>query len=384
MNNEKNNTSENVNNDTLVKIEYVNPLNPNEVLKIKDTSNTQSNIQNSNENINNKPVENNNEVDEIKENSEVIEAETTISINNKKGKNKLLIVLAIILTSILLIPKLFSKTNKPVVQKPIQEEVKINLQDIVNNSTNNIYYKLLTSIYTVNISKVNDSIVFDLNSIDQTNPINKQIIFNLDNRNLKLELNKLEDNTDKLNAFYTLADSIGQYYGHEVNEVGNYLYSIQNNYNFNTNGINTTETSDILGNSIVEISFNIDTNISTLELNSMYFDLNELSLYKDSIINNSVSLKKGNLVLYTNNSNIYQILIGENKNLTINTYNTINSIIELLYPEEINDFRAKFTSLSNISFDKYKITIDPIIDSNLYPQYQSDYKFILIEITKQA
>ena len=378
--NDTNNISDNTV-DEKVKLEYVNPLNPNEVLKVKDNVN----IEQPKEEV----------VEKIEETTVSEPVEETIEITTPKRKNNLVIVLvvlfalAIILGSILLIPKLFNKEKTeepPVVQTP-NEQTKIGISDIISNSTNSIYYNFLTSTYTVNITDVNNSIVFDLNSIDQTKPINKQITFNLNNRDLKITINKTEDNTDNLNALYAIADSIGQYYGHGVNEVGNYLYSSNNNYNFNIDGITTTEVIDPdtgLSNNMIDITINIDTNISTINLESMYLNLEELNNYKDTIVNNTINLKKGDLVLYTNNADIYTIIIGQRNELTDNTYNTITSLIELLYPEEINDFKSKFTSLSTISFDKYKITIDPVLDATMYPEYQSSYKFISIEITKQA
>lgn len=394
------NTNENFENKT--NIEYVNPLNPNEVLKSKNSFNIEKHDE-----VVDKVVDEVKKIDDIKVEEDVKTEqtdntkETTITINKHRGKNKLVIVivvliaLAIILASILLIPKIFNNDKKPIVDNQTQNETTINLSNIVNNATNNTYYKFLTSTYTTNISTIDNSIIFDLNAIDQTNPINKQIIFNLTDRNLTITLNPSEDNTDNLYAIYAILDSIGQYYGHEVDEVGNYLSSIQNNYNFNTIGITTVElTTDVLDPTTgvttpittgqIQISINIDTNFSTTGLELMYFSLDDLNIYKDSIINYTTNLKKGDLVLYTNNSTTYTILIGQRKQLNDNTYNSITSIIELLYPEEINDFKSKFTSLSTISFDKYKITIDPILDSNTFSQYQSNYKFILVEIIKQA
>jgi hypothetical protein len=379
--NEENNITQN---DEPIKIEYVNPLNPNEVLNQKNSINVETTVENINS-IENNEIDNNTDNDNNEtDNNEQVEITIT-----PKGKNKLIIIivvlvaLSVILFSILLAPKILNKKVEQPIQQPT-EEVKITLQNIITNSANNAYFKLLTSTYVVNITNVDNSIVFDLNSIDEVNQINKQIIFNLENRDLKITLNKYEDNTDELNALYAIADSIGQYYGHEIDEVGNYLYTLQNNYNFNVGGITTTDIEDTLnGINAYEISINIDTNISTTTLDSMYFSLDELTLYENEIKNNTVDLKKGDLVLYTNNSDEYTILIGERNSLTSNTYNTITSLIELLYPEEIQDFKSKFTTLSTISFDKYKITIDPILDENTYPQYQTDYKFILIEIENQ-
>jgi len=383
-----NNTNENTvfENNEKVKIEYVNPLNPNEVLKINDKLND----------IKMPEVETTVE-EPVKEISE--QGDELIESNNnlkKKKKKKLLfiiltlVLLVFILVGILVIPKFLKKD--PVDQTPVvevqspQEENKITLSNIISNSTNNVFYNTLTSTYTVNIVEENNSIVFNLNSIDQTNPINKQIIFKLNDRNLNITLNTLSDNTDNLNAIYAIMDSIGQYYGHEIDEVGNYLYSIHDNYKFNVPSIGTLENVDPatgLATGIVEISIDIDANISTNGLETMTFNIDNLSLYSDIIKNNTINLKRGDLVLFTNNNvDKYTILVGERKTLTDNSYNTITSVIQLLYPEEIDSFKSKFTSLSTISFDKYKITVDPVLDANTYPQYQNNYKFVLIEITK--
>lgn len=351
-----------------VKIEYVNPLNPNEILNTKqDTVNYA----------------------EIKEEQEVVEE---IKPTKKKRKvNKLaiavavLVILVIILLSIILVPKLFDKKtstpedNKPVSNTPAEDK-KIALENIVTNATNNTYYKFLTSSYIVNITNNEDSITVDLNNNNEENPITKQFVFNLNNRNLQISFDGNEDNYDKLNAFYALLDSIGQFYGHGIDEVGNYLYNINNNYSFDADGITTLYNEET---NTYDVKINIDSNISTVNLSSMYFTLDELNNYKDNILNSYIDIKKGDLILYTNSEEtIYRVLIGQRKELTSNTYNTITNIIELLYPDEINDFKSKFTTLSSISFDKYKVTIDPELDSNTYPQYKETYKFIAIEITK--
>lgn len=374
MNDENNNIS----NDK-VKIEYVNPLNPNEILRSKDNININNATVENNANTN---VENTNiDKENIDKNSEEIE----ISITKQKSKKILLvlivlIVLAIIIGSILIIPKIFNNDKKPIItdEGKKEEEIKITLQDIISNSTNNTYYRLLTSIYNVNITINDNKIIFDLKSIDSLNEITKQFIFELENRNLKISFNKQEDNTDKLNALYAIYDSIAQYYGHEIDEAGNYLYSLNNDYNFDINGI-TVNSVDLQN---IMIYIDLDTNVNTIELNSMYFTPAELTPFKDIIATSSTNFKKGDLLLYTTSTPTNTILIGERKNLTNNTYNTILSIIELLYPEEINDFKSKFTTLSTISFDKYRITIDPILDT--YKEYQYNYKFILIEILNQV
>lgn len=411
-----NNTLENASNENInkVKIDYVNPLNANEVLNSKNAVEQPV----APEPVQVQPIEPVQPVAQpVQQVSEPIpepvpelgqqpiepvatptptpgpapveKEETTISIKHK-GKGMVLmfivviIALAIILCSILVIPKLFNKEEEPTVDTPPvqeQEEDKIGLDEIIANATNSTYYKLLTSTYKVDISNTDKSIVFDLNNTDEENPINKQVTFDLKNRNLKVVFNNKEDNTDKLNILYAVLDSIGQYYGHEIDETGNYLYSIQKDYNFNVKGITTSEIDK--NSDTFEITINIDTNINTSKLNSIYFDLDELNLYKENIINYSVNLKKGDQILSTSNDKVFTILIGQRKELNDNTYKAITNIIGLLYPEEIDDFKSKFTELSTISFDKYKITIDPKLNKKTFPQYQSNYKFIKIEISEQ-
>lgn len=389
-----NNQNDNIINSELdenVKIQYVNPLNPNEVLKVKNHSNI----------INEAPSI------EVKE--EIIEqpkVEEEIEIKPiKKKKNKLvyiigaLVGLVIILGCVLLIPKFLNKNDETPNNDNIPPqnvvENNITLQDIIDKAYNSTYYKILSSNYSSNISNTDNSIVFDLSSQDPNNPSNMQFLFELDGRNLKIKLNRVENNFYALNAIYAIADGIGQLYGHEVDEVGNYLYSVQNNYNYNTNGITTTDlTTDVLDpntgiiNQVptgeIIISLNLDTNIDTTNLSNMNFTIEDLNVYKDNILNSFIDTKKGDLLLYTNSSDIYSIIIGERKELTDNTYKTILNLIEVLYPTEIEDFKSKFTTLSTISFDKYKITLDPELNEYTYPQYQQNYKFVSIEITKQA
>jgi len=387
MNNQNDNIIDNTS-DESVKIQYVNPLNPNEVLRIKNHSNV----------INETPIV------EVKEEVTVTEPQINEDVEIKpikKKKNKLVLIisaligLVIILGCILVIPKLLNKNEeKPNNDNPSGDVVvnNITLQDIVNNTYNSTYYKILSSVYTTNITNNENSIVFDLSTNDTDNI---QYTFELDGRNLKIKLNRVENNYYILNAIYAIADGIGQFYGHEVDEVGNYLYTIQNNYVYNVDGITTTDlTTDVLDpatgiiNQVptgeIIISLNIDSNINTTELSNMHFTIDDLNNYKDNILNSFIDTKKGNLLLYTNSAEVYTIIIGERKELTDNTYKTILNLIEILYPTEIEYLKSKFTSLSTIAFDKYKITLDPELNEYTYPQYQQNYKFVSIEITKQA
>ena len=67
------------------------------------------------------------------------------------------------------------------------------------------------------------------------------------------------------------------------------------------------------------------------------------------------------------------------------TYNSILSVIEMLYPNELETFKVKYPQLATISFDRYIITLNPELTGEVASQfgiYQNNYKFIEIKINK--
>ena len=350
------------NNQNNIKLQYVNPLNPNEILK-ESTVNKEESVSNTNVDVN-----------VSTENITNTTAEKTVVFKNNK-KLKLIVIIAILLIFIVILAGIiiFPKLNKPTTPNtPSGDDTNINktitLNDIISNTNENIYYKLLSNNYTVTVTSSDNLVLFNLSN----EFINKQIIFNLDGRNLTTTINKLEDYQDNLYALYIVLDGIGVFNGHGINETSNYLSAVQNNLQFNTIGITTFDNPDTY-----DITINIDTNFDVSQIKSLYIESSELN----NVDLNNLYLKKADIILYsTPNDTTYNFIVGERNNLSNATYNTITSIIEKLYPEEVNDFKTKFTTLSTISFDKYKITLDPVFDG--LTEYKNNYKFILIEITK--
>ena len=121
----------------------------------------------------------------------------------------------------------------------------------------------------------------------------------------------------------------------------------------------------------------------------MYFDINYLkeqeSFIKDS---GTITLEKGNLKLYKQgDDNVTTIIIAEKDNLSNLTYNSILSIIELLYPNELETFKTSYPNLVTTAFDRYSIIENPELKGdfkNYFEQYQNDYKFIEIKINKSV
>ena len=119
----------------------------------------------------------------------------------------------------------------------------------------------------------------------------------------------------------------------------------------------------------------------------MYIELSDLESYRDFIEGSGTAqLEKGNLMFYKEGNNITAtILIGEKDSLTNLSYNSILSVVELLYPNDLENFKTSYPSLETISFDRYTITTNPELTGTLetlYGQYQDEYQFVLIKIDR--
>ena len=95
----------------------------------------------------------------------------------------------------------------------------------------------------------------------------------------------------------------------------------------------------------------------------------------------------GSLIFYKSsyNDNLIRIIIGEQDELTDLTYQSILSTIKFMYQDEYEEFESKFTELKNLGYERYQITLNPTLDEieKRYLQSYSDYKFVLIKITRE-
>ena len=119
----------------------------------------------------------------------------------------------------------------------------------------------------------------------------------------------------------------------------------------------------------------------------MYIDVNDLKNYEDFLKNaGTFSLIKGNILFYKQGDDkTTTITIGEKDNSSTLTYNSILSVIEILYPNELDAFKVKYPQLTTISFDRYTITQNPELTGEVakqYEMYKDTYKFVEIKINK--
>ena len=346
------------------KLNIVNPLNPDEIIKTEDL------IENKNEISTNEPEEKQNE---------------QVSNHAKKKNNKLTIILLLIVVIVVLgIVVFFTFFNKPKSSptqpstspnEPVEEIKQITLNDILNNFNNNSMVKQLQETSEINAYIDNNKLVISIKIENQEPNLYE---YTLENRNLKTNF-QLTDLTANI-IFLIITDNIGQFHGTEENETYTFLSSID----FTTaqiDGINYN-----INNDIVEASINIDKKIDTSSLTTMYIELNDLNKFEGFKDSGTIQINKGNMMLYKyNDSKTTTVIIAEKDNLTNLTYNSILSVIEFLYPNELETFKTSYPELTSISFNRYKIVENPELTGiveTLYGNYEDQYKFIEIKINK--
>ena len=304
---------------------------------------------------------------------------------NKKSNPILLVALVAVIAilGVVLYFTFFNKSEPSTPNTPSTPETpetpatpQITLNDILNNFNNNENINQLRETSEVNANINNNVLTIDVTTDGTTT----SYLFTLENRDLVYEINA-NDLTSNL-LFLVICDNIGQFHGLEVNEVANYLSSIDLTTTA-VNGITLTQ----LENGNYQARINIDTKIDTSSLNTMYIELSDLESYRDFIEGSGTAqLEKGNLMFYKEGNNITAtILIGEKDSLTNLSYNSILSVIELLYPNDLENFKTSYPSLETISFDRYTITTNPELTGTLetlYGQYQDEYQFVLIKIDR--
>ena len=339
-NQEQTNVISNVQTPKTNNIELVDPFNPDKIIKVETL-------------YEKKP-------------EEYVENEVPdITPKKKKSSKKLLIIIILIIVIIglgVFLVLRVNKNQKVDVPNVLSYETTftktISLNDIVDNFNNNSLLKQMNN-YQIIANIVDNNLVITLTADAE----DKTYEFSFLDRNLSIDLN----DELGLNLFLIVADSIGAFYGLNENEVYTYL-----------NSIDITESSNGYLYSI-----DVDKKIDTSPLNTMYIELSDLQEYSDAIVENEViQISKGKVLLYEQaDENGKTFIVAEKDQLTSLTYNTILSIVELLYPNEINSFKTSYPTIETIAFDRYLITVDPTLSNDFaLNEYQNEYKFIEIRI----
>ncbi len=265
-------------------------------------------------------------------------------------------------------------------------ETKITLEQITNqfnNSSTVKEYSIQGSIWkaTQNANKLNISLTVG------TETSNIEYILNGDILSGNFTGN---DAITGAIVSLVLTDCIGQLHGYSDGALFNTLNSEQiKNYTLEKEGLKVEQPSD--GN--FQIKININKKIPLADFSNVYITVEDLEAMKDNISGDgSAEKNKGNIWFNKSGyNNEYTLLIGEKNTLTKNTYNSIISILTVMFNNDkiINYFNENYSDISvgNKQFEGFNIMIDPTdltdFEENLL-EPSSGYKFMKIIIDVNA
>lgn len=334
------------------KINLVNPLNPNEIIKTIELieKNIEDNEPNKiDENINEINIENN----KIDENINATDNQNNNEVKETKPNKlkKLLPIIIVLVVSIigLIIFLLTRNNNEPIIA--------------VNETLNNIVNKLNIDNSTITNNKL---------TVNEHEYILEET-YNSDGSIKNSYITTEIYNNSELDMLLLIIDAIAQNNGVESNKTYEYLKSID----FNIENIEGIE--------ITNNTYKIDTTKKFNKVSSYnYFTFDDLKVYKDYIIGTGkINIDKKDLSLYKleDNDLYINIIIGQKNEINNLTYNTILSVVEVTYPDELTKFKENYTTLENKIYERYTITLDPVIDNNVINK--DNYKYVQLTIQKE-
>ncbi len=223
-----------------------------------------------------------------------------------------------------------------------------------------------------------------------TNSTSTTITYTLNGTKLSTTLN--QSFTQIMAGYYStmwLADSIGHLHGYEYGELLQTLTSDNiMNYTYENEGYQIIEHDE----NNYEIDIDISKKIPLMDFSDVYVTVDDLGWFSETITNDSgtfsSSKRIGNIYLYIENHNgEVTVLIAEKNNLTVNTYKSMLSILEVMFESEkaVDYFKSNYPSgfTTNKEFQGFKIEINPTkteFESNLLTD--ENYKYARIKINK--
>jgi DNA-binding protein YbaB len=178
-----------------------------------------------------------------------------------------------------------------------------------------------------------------------------------------------------------VVDSIGQLHGYHDGQT----YATLNSEELKTytieKGIETTEN----GNT-VNVKIDVNKKLKLVNMSNKYIEVADLKDLSDSIEGDgSAQTNKGNLIFYkTGSGNKAVITVGEKNKLTIDTYNTLSSAVEVICGNSGAILFAKdYPSLQDKSIGRYKMELNPKLSSmEAFIFNDSSYKIVRLTIDK--
>ena len=249
------------------------------------------------------------------------------------------------------------------------------LNKYIKNEDN---YLSVSKYYNLEIKTTEDTLKINITNDTESD----SLVGNLSNNILTFTIPKKDKNILlKGKLLYSVADSIGQLNGNDKGYVSSILGSLDySKMNIRRNGIEIYSDKE---NNIYKFKVNKKFELGSIA--DVYFNTDDFVIFKDKLVGDGYAQSsKGNLIFYKIEDNGKKMIyFGEPNELTTRTYNSLLSILEVMYDKDTADLFSKaFKKITTGTFNNfnmianYEVTEDEVI----YNKLLDNYKILKLEI----
>lgn len=240
-------------------------------------------------------------------------------------------------------------------------------------------YLSVNRYYNLDIKTTEDTITINISN-DETND---KLVGTLDNNILTYTIPKKDKNILlKGKLLYSIADAIGQVNGNDNGYVSSILGSLDyTKMNIKRNGIEIYSDKE---NNIYKFKVNKKFELGSIA--DVYFNTDDFVVFKDKLVSDGYAQSsKGNLIFYKIEDNGKKIIyFGEPEELTTRTYNSLISLIEVMYDKDTSDLFSKaFKKIDTGTYNNFNMiaNYEPTEDEVIYNKLLDNYKILKLEIS---
>ena len=239
-------------------------------------------------------------------------------------------------------------------------------------------YLSVNRYYNLDVKTTEDTITINISN-DETND---KLVGTLDNNILTYTIPKKDKNILlKGKLLYSIADAIGQVNGNDNGYVSSILGSLDyTKMNIKRNGIEIYSDKE---NNIYKFKVNKKFELGSIA--DVYFNTDDFVVLKDKLVSDGYAQSsKGNLIFYKIEDNGKKIIyFGEPEELTTRTYNSLISLIEVMYDKDTSDLFSKaFKKIDTGTYNNFNMVAnyEPTEDEVIYNKLLDNYKILKLEI----
>jgi len=253
------------------------------------------------------------------------------------------------------------------------------LKKLVKHIKKDENYLSVSRYYNLDVKTTDDTITINISN-DETNDT---LVGTLDNNILTYTIPKKDKNILlKGKLLYSVADAIGQVNGNDKGYISSILGSLDyTKMNIKRNGIEIYSDKE---NNIYKFKVNKKFELGSVA--DVYFNTDDFVVFKDKLVSDGYAQSaKGNLIFYKIEDNGKKIIyFGEPEELTSRTYNSLLSLIEVMYDKDTADLFSKaFKSIKTGEYNNFNMiaNYEPTEDEVIYNKLLDNYKILKLEIS---